>query len=113
METLFPTYLNSGSVGPAVAALQLLLRGLGYQIRVDGIYGPDTEKWVRNLQERLFVDQDGHFGPATRRALCDALGIDVDDVHASVFQGKAYTVIPETVQPSLPLACACVGATAR
>ena len=74
---VFPPYLDKGSRGTAVLALQCFLVGLGRfneKVRVDGLiidgdYGDLTATAVRSLQA-LFnfdvKDQDGNFGPLTR-----------------------------------------------
>lgn len=42
---------------------------LGATLAVDGIIGPKTDSWIRGLQYRLGVTQDGMLGPATAAAL--------------------------------------------
>src|SRR5207248_1595127 len=44
--------------------VELLQRALG-DVRVDGIFGPETEAAVRRLQERHGLSTDGVVGPAT------------------------------------------------
>jgi len=56
--------------GDDVAALQKRLHDLGFDPgRVDGIFGPDTERALKELQHSLGVPADGLFGPTTFRAL--------------------------------------------
>jgi len=85
---LFPPYLNVGSKGAAVDWLHTLLFALGIGaivgIERDNTYGPKTVEAVRCLQARLgFIavsDIDGDFGPMTRKALKEQMGIDVDAI---------------------------------
>jgi peptidoglycan hydrolase-like protein with peptidoglycan-binding domain len=70
--------LGLGSRGPEVKALQdkLIAAGLldpttgpGGKPANDGIFGPNTQHAVQNLQDRLGVSKDGIYGPNTQRAL--------------------------------------------
>jgi peptidoglycan hydrolase-like protein with peptidoglycan-binding domain len=56
--------------GDDVAALQRRLLDLGFDCgRVDGIFGPDTARALRELQRSLGVSADGTCGPDTFKAL--------------------------------------------
>ena len=97
-ETLFPTYLNRGSKGPAVAVLQTILKARGCdpqnQIIIDGDYGNMTMLAVQRLQNELGVEADGNFGPQTRAALRERTGLDINRIPASVFVGETEAVAP-------------------
>jgi peptidoglycan hydrolase-like protein with peptidoglycan-binding domain/DNA invertase Pin-like site-specific DNA recombinase len=55
---------------PSVRALQRRLRALGWQPgRVDGLFGPRTERAVVGFQQAAGLRVDGVVGPRTRRAL--------------------------------------------
>ena len=84
-----------GSKGPAVVMLQLLLLAMEYNQNIvpDGNYGEQTEIGVTQLQAVLGVDQDGQFGPETRKALLRIQGIDVNSLKSESFQGE--TTVPE------------------
>jgi N-acetylmuramoyl-L-alanine amidase len=59
-----------GSQGESVEALQEVLSMLGYYTaRVDGIFGPLTDKAVRAFQSASGLVPDGIVGPLTRSAL--------------------------------------------
>ncbi len=62
--------LRIGSEGKEVTNLQTLLRKYDPSLRVDGIYGPMTERAVRLSQRRNgLYPPDGIAGPITMRAL--------------------------------------------
>ncbi len=58
--------LRRGDRGPAVAELQDLLF-----LKDDGVFGPRTERAVRDFQEEKGLTRDGVVGPATWKALID------------------------------------------
>lgn len=66
------TYLQHGSEGDHVAALQEALNGQGYDLEVDGIFGDATYAAVRDFQANNELDVDGIVGPDT----LDALGLE-------------------------------------
>jgi len=76
----FPTrdlYYNSGSAakrGDDVKWLQSVLLHLGYDIDVDGSYGPATTAVVKKFQERYGLSVDGKSGPKTRPKLKSVWG---------------------------------------
>ena len=43
--------------------------GEGPPIHVDGIFGPQSEHFIRGFQEALGITNDGVVGPVTSRAL--------------------------------------------
>ncbi|MFL6178396.1 MAG: N-acetylmuramoyl-L-alanine amidase [Actinomycetes bacterium] len=56
--------------GDDVAALQKRLHDLGFDPgRIDGIFGADTERGLKELQRNLGLPTDGLCGPVTFRAL--------------------------------------------
>jgi hypothetical protein len=65
--------LRVGSRGEDVAALQQFLASQGFQIDVDGIFGPQTGQAVAQLQQRLGVPVDGIAGPQTYAAIQQAV----------------------------------------
>ena len=63
-ELGLPTLWN-GIYGDTVRALQALLKGYGYSLTVDGIFGPKTKNAVECFQEDNGLDADGIVGPLT------------------------------------------------
>lgn len=66
--------LGVGNAGPEVRELQEQLNARDQNIKVDGIFGPETEAAVRAFQETQKIDGkpiavDGIVGPETRAAL--------------------------------------------
>lgn len=61
--------LQQGSSGERVRVMQQILASIGYQIFVDGDFGPETDKVVRDFQDNEEIKVDGVVGPITRRHL--------------------------------------------
>jgi peptidoglycan hydrolase-like protein with peptidoglycan-binding domain len=61
--------LRKGSQGQDVVRLQKRLNDLGFQLVVDGIFGPATEAAVRQYQKDYRLTVDGIVGPQTWSAL--------------------------------------------
>jgi len=61
--------LHRGAEGPAVAELQSLLQGKGFDIAVDSDFGAATELAVKLFQKSVGLDQDGIVGRNTWNAL--------------------------------------------
>jgi peptidoglycan hydrolase-like protein with peptidoglycan-binding domain len=61
--------LRRGSRGPDVEILQQRLVELGWQLDVDGDFGPMTEDAVKEFQSQNGLDVDGIVGPNTWAAL--------------------------------------------
>lgn len=63
--------LRRGSKGLAVADLQESLRHHGYQLTIDGDFGPATELAVRTFQAASSLVPDGLVGPKTKSSLAN------------------------------------------
>lgn len=61
--------LRRGSEGQVVEMLQSVLNGAGASLKVDGDFGPATERAVRAFQEKHGLVADGICGPYTWEAL--------------------------------------------
>lgn len=55
--------MKSGSRGESVKWLQYVLNEKGYDLKIDGVFGPKTEAAVRAFQQKVFCD--GICGPLT------------------------------------------------
>lgn len=67
--------LAHGSGGDDVASLQQLLRSRGYEVDVDGKFGPRTKEAVRAFQADTLAKRDGVVGPQTLEHLRATEGI--------------------------------------
>lgn len=76
-----PHVLKRGDQGDEVKLLQESLNRVGFDLLVDGDYGPGTERAVRDFQDRVGIVGDGVFGDKT----------------AAVLSGHPF---PETLQQS-------------
>jgi peptidoglycan hydrolase-like protein with peptidoglycan-binding domain len=71
--------VRHGSTGDAVRGVQEVMKfhdqsaGEGPPIHVDGIFGPQTDHFVRGFQEALGITKDGVVGPVTWRALVSGM----------------------------------------
>lgn len=62
--------LALGSTGTDVMEIQSLLKKIGYEIYyIDGIFGPETERAVKEFQKNNGLVADGIIGPATYEIL--------------------------------------------
>ena len=69
------TTLKPGQTGAQVRALQRALTTLGYRPgKIDGRYGPATQRAVIRFQQAEGLTADGVFGTKTKRALLHASG---------------------------------------
>lgn len=59
--------MKSGSRGESVKWLQYVLNEKGYDLKIDGIFGPKTEAAVKDFQTKVFVD--GIVGELTLKKL--------------------------------------------
>lgn len=78
--TMSNKILVYGSRGKDVTELQKYLKKLGYDPKgIDGIYGPDTRKAVRDFQKAYGLLVDGKAGPETKGKMLELLnGKDKD-----------------------------------
>lgn len=63
--------LRQGSRGEAVFGLQRNLRHQGYELAVDGVFGPQTRQTVVRFQTDTELVADGIVGPKTWQELAD------------------------------------------
>ena len=62
-----------GAKGKQVKVLQRVLTAVGYRVRVTGYFGALTRAQVRRFQKNWTLPVVGYVGPATAKALRDAL----------------------------------------
>jgi hypothetical protein len=78
-------FLRRGSRGPSVVVLQVVLDAVaGADLKVDGIFGRNTERAVREFQRQQRLNRDGIVGKKTWPRLAGPAGVtiaDVVDVH--------------------------------
>ncbi len=61
--------LKIGDSGSKVRELQELLISQGIECQIDGVFGRDTQRAVREFQTNKLIEPDGTAGPETWRAL--------------------------------------------
>ncbi len=54
-----------GDTGPGVEQIQTALKAAGYDIESDGVFGPVTDRAVRDFQQKNDLAVDGVVGPKT------------------------------------------------
>lgn len=64
MPTISPPTVALGATGPVVVQLQQRLPA-EFNVVIDGIFGPATERAVRTVQRVAFLNDDGVVGPQT------------------------------------------------
>jgi peptidoglycan hydrolase-like protein with peptidoglycan-binding domain len=92
--------IQPDSTGERVTQLQIALVGLGYDLSVDGRYGPRTQAAVRDFQGRNGLEVDGIAGPRTQ----EALGIGPGAAPAG-----AASAAPAAAAPSTSVAAVVAG----
>ena len=71
--------MQQGSTGDAVRGVQEVMKfhdqsdGEGPPNHVHGIFGPQTNRWVRGFQNAVDIDVDGIVGPVTWRAMVSGM----------------------------------------
>jgi hypothetical protein len=65
--------LKRGSRNPRVRTMQQMFEALGYNITIDGDFGPETEKVVMDFQDIEELKEDGVMASTTRRHLNQAV----------------------------------------
>ena len=61
--------LRRGAEGEKVTRIQDMLKADGFDLAVDGKFGPETQETIREFQRRNNLKVDGVVGPETQRAL--------------------------------------------
>ncbi len=66
--------VHSGDSGPGVEQIQYILTANGYDLPVDGEFGPVTETAIRDFQKKNGLTVDGVVGPITWATLQASIG---------------------------------------
>ena len=74
--------IRIGDQGKPVETIQQALKAAGFDVDVDGVFGRQTEKAVREFQETRSLEVDGIVGPNT----LEALGLDWVTVNPQGFK---------------------------
>lgn len=61
--------------GPETEKLQKFLASRGFNVAVDGLWGPETEKAVKAFQQFNKLNPDGKVGPLTVKKIHDIMGV--------------------------------------
>ena len=94
--------LRKGSTGEAVKRLQSRLNEWGYELEVDGSFGPATLETVKDFQEKNNLEVDGSVGPLTWGKLLEEIDVikvdrsfkvkvDISDLCIRTGPGTTYT----------------------
>ena len=84
------------TAGDDVASLQQRLNTLGFDSgRVDGVFGPDTDRALREFQRNVGLSEDGTCGPAVWRAL-DRLSRTVKGGAAATLRSEHHHAMART-----------------
>lgn len=106
MFTTYPTYEDLRPLllwtpvlrGEDVYALQHAMKSMGFTVELDGIFGKETDKLVRNMQKNLGLFVDGSVGPVTNEtvamlfaaSIADELDIPVEAPKGQLKHESAY-----------------------
>lgn len=71
--TLGSRLLKKGMNGEDVKMLQQLLKQLGYELKIDGNFGSETEEKVMIFQTDFDLEVDGKYGSLSHEALMNAI----------------------------------------
>src|SRR5690606_11763897 len=90
--------LRLGDRGSAVVELQGLLNKHGASLAADGIFGPATEKAVRDFQRQAGLVVDGIAGPKTFAALRGAAKVELLGEDDIIRAAQALGVEPAAIR---------------
>ena len=80
--------VSYGSTGSSVSALQEKLNQNGYDLAVDGVFGAETRKAVKDYQKKKGLQVDGIAGPATQIMLYGASASE-EDISTTLKKGDS------------------------
>jgi len=86
--------LQEGDKSSAVASIQAELNKFGYQLKVDGDYGPMTRRAVEDYQRKHGLTPDGIVGPITRKAMKERKPMGSVTKSEEVFFERPPSMVP-------------------
>lgn len=63
VEVVLENHFKVGDYGASITKVQKQLYDLGYKITVDGHFGPETEKYIKQFQKENALNVDGRITP--------------------------------------------------
>lgn len=78
-ERLNKGVTQKGHAGYEVYVMQQKLKDEGYKLAVDGIFGPGTDKALKQFQKDAGLTVDGYYGPNTKKALKDGIQLQEEE----------------------------------
>ncbi|MEN1968785.1 NlpC/P60 family protein [Lentibacillus sp. N15] len=96
--TITSDLVSQGDNGESVTNVQTALNEQGYELNVDGIFGPDTENTVRVFQQDNALAVDGIVGPETKKALSSTPNTSTDDGELTITEAPDQQTKSETVE---------------
>ena len=94
--------IKYGQKGDQVANLQTTLNNLGYNLDVDGSFGPKTLAAVKDYQQKNGLAVDGMVGPQTQASLLGGSSGTATNTSAAATTGTTTTTKPATATPATP-----------
>lgn len=83
-----------------VKELQMELNQEGFPLRVDGLFGRDTESAVKRFQAEHFLDDDGVVGPVTWAALLGTVAPDLATTFPTTFARNNTSLLTQFKEAS-------------
>ena len=94
-------YLKRGSKGDRVKELQTKLNKLGYNLVVDGSFGPATDNAVKDFQKKYGLAVDGIVGPNTTKKLDEVITSNLKPVATATLKKGSKGENVKTLQRNL------------
>ena len=90
-------YLSNGDTGSKVRNLQANLERIGYKLEVDGIFGDETEKALKEFQKDNHLVVDGIYGKNSESVMQMVLDRMVRDLHLKNKLDKSPDIIGKSI----------------
>jgi len=94
-------FFRKGDKGDTIKVLQQRLKDLGfYRMRIDGDFGPGTEKSVIEFQLKAELNADGVIGPVTWKALgLNNIGVEIIETTVPNGLDEIYATFGDPLEP--------------